>query len=186
MRFYENILFLLSFYGSPLVQYHVHGADIKSPHPSRDLQHHGSTTNAVEDTQYLRGAGVLPAFAAHQEEQHEPPFRQEKEGPPTYEKQDNLTADLVTIVNSCGRVVSGTVEYATGLCSDDTYRIPPQQNWEATSRGACLVTKITAKVDGIWTAIPYESGIGTAFSQFAVIDLNANNNDKYQVTRRVS
>ncbi len=185
MRFsFEKILFLLSFCGGShhLVHYHVHGADINN-HPTRNLeqqQHHGGAINdGVEDTQYLRGAGVLPALAgAHEDE--------EQEGTPTYdEKKKNLTYSNVSIVNSTDRNISGRVEYASLFCSDDDYRVAPNRNWQASSRGACLVTKITAKADGVYNAISYTSS-GTSYSQFAIIDLNDPSDSKYQVTRRVS
>lgn len=93
---------------------------------------------------------------------------------------------LVSVSNSVQYVVSGTVEYASAFCSNDDFALTPNTVWTATSRGACLVTKITATVktpQGNIDATPYESS-GTSFSQYAVINYGDGNN--FQVTRRVS
>ncbi|MBP1962991.1 hypothetical protein GQF04_28400 [Paenibacillus aceris] len=91
----------------------------------------------------------------------------------------------VQIVNSTSFNVSGKVEYASFLCSDDNYNVQRDETWTATSRGVCLVTRITATVktpSGNITAEPYTSS-GTSFSKFAIIQVGVN---KFQVTRVVN
>ena len=61
----------------------------------------------------------------------------------------------------------------------------PNTAWQASSRGVCLVTEITATVktpNGNIVATPYSSS-GTSYSQFAIIQTGANS---FEVTRRVS
>jgi hypothetical protein len=101
-------------------------------------------------------------------------------------KTTELDYPLVSVSNSVQYVVSGTVEYASFLCSDDDFDVTPNTVWTATSRGVCLVTKITATVktpQGNIDATPYTSS-GTSYSQYAVINYGDGNN--FQVTRRVS
>ncbi|MDE9448417.1 hypothetical protein KKJ04_23700, partial [Xenorhabdus bovienii] len=55
----------------------------------------------------------------------------------------------------------------------------------ASSRGVCLLTKITATVrtpNGDIEAVPYTSS-GTSYSQFAIIQTG---NNTFEVTRRVT
>ena len=85
-------------------------------------------------------------------------------------------------------IVSGKVYYAGApvFCSNDSYSVTPNTAWTASSRGSCLVTKITATVktpNGDVKATSYTSS-GTSYSQFAVI--NHGDGDNFQVTRRVS
>ncbi len=83
---------------------------------------------------------------------------------------------LVKIHDSTNFNVSGKVSYMSIFCSDDNYSATPSTTWEASSRGVCLVTKITATVktpDGDITASPYTSS-GTSYSQFAVINTGGN------------
>ena len=78
----------------------------------------------------------------------------------------------------------------SATCSDDSYILTKKETaWEASSRGICLVTKITATIinlggDG-WgdevAATPYTSS-GTSYSQYAVIAKGG----QYQVTRVIS
>ena len=93
---------------------------------------------------------------------------------------------LVQIVNSTNYIANGTVEYASAFCSDDDYKsLAAGATWSATSRGTCLVTKITATLQtpGENTdALPYTSS-GTSYSQFAIIQTGPN---AFEVTRRVS
>ncbi|MCW9707146.1 hypothetical protein [Fodinibius salsisoli] len=91
---------------------------------------------------------------------------------------------LVKISNSTRHVIRGKVEYASVFCSNDDYEINPGQEWEAESRGVCLLTKITARIftdDGVIEASPYESS-GTSYSQFAVVKRG----EDYVVTRVVN
>lgn len=82
-----------------------------------------------------------------------------------------MSYPLVEIYNSTNFVVSGKVDYASIFCSDDNYTVSPLTTWKASSRGVCLLTKITATVktpNGDIVATPYESS-GTSYSQFAII-----------------
>ncbi|GGG70195.1 hypothetical protein GCM10010918_26850 [Paenibacillus radicis (ex Gao et al. 2016)] len=93
--------------------------------------------------------------------------------------------DPVHIFNSTSFNASGKVEYASIFCSDDNYSVQRDETWRASSRGVCLVTRITATVktpSGNIEAEPYTSS-GTSFSKFAIIQVGVN---KFQVTRVVS
>ncbi|GAB1158471.1 hypothetical protein YWY31_44960 [Paenibacillus illinoisensis] len=93
--------------------------------------------------------------------------------------------DLVQIVNSTPYNAVGRVEYASIFCADDNYSVQRDETWRASSRGACLVTRITATVrtpSGNVEAEPYTSS-GTSYSQFAIIQVGAN---RFQVTRVIS
>ncbi|AIQ37603.1 hypothetical protein R50345_25015 [Paenibacillus sp. FSL R5-0345] len=93
--------------------------------------------------------------------------------------------DPVQIFNSTSFNAFGKVEYASILCSDDNYNVQRDETWKASSRGVCLVTRITATVrtpSGNIQAEPYTS-FGTSYSQFAIIQVGVN---KFQVTRVVS
>ena len=92
---------------------------------------------------------------------------------------------LVQITNSTSFNAFGTVEYASFTCSNDDYAVERDQTWTASSRGVCLVTKISAIVrtpSGNIQAEPYTSS-GTSFSRFAIIQVGVN---KFQVTRIVN
>jgi hypothetical protein len=96
-----------------------------------------------------------------------------------------MSYPLVTIFNSTQYIASGTVSYASIFCSNDGYTVRPNTQWQANSRGVCLVTGISAVVKtptGGIQATPYSSS-GTSYSQFAVIQSGAN---AFEVTRRVS
>jgi len=93
--------------------------------------------------------------------------------------------DPVQIFNSTSFNAFGRVEYASIFCSDDNYDVQRDETWRASSRGVCLVTRITATVktpSGNIQAEPYTSS-GTSYSQFAIIQVGVN---KFQVTRVVS
>lgn len=98
--------------------------------------------------------------------------------------------------------VSGTVlayttkiENATGMyieqgyvslawCSGDAFQIDPNSNW-SRGRGACLLTRITAKVCGVDRSTPcveaeaYSSS-GTAYEKFII---KTNGKGGYVITR---
>lgn len=96
-----------------------------------------------------------------------------------------MSYPLVNIHNATNYIVKGKVEYLSAFCSNDTYVVTPNTRWEASSRGVCLVTKITATVKtprGDFEAAPYTSS-GTSYSKYAVITIGE---DKFEVTRRVS
>ena len=71
------------------------------------------------------------------------------------------------------------------FCSNDDYTVTPNTQWKASSRGVCLLTKISATLKtptGDIAATPYTSS-GTSYSNFAVIQTGAN---EFAVTRVVS
>lgn len=91
----------------------------------------------------------------------------------------------VQIVNATNYIASGTVSYASAFCSNDHYTVTPNTTWTATSRGVCLLTKITATVqtpNGNIVAAEYTSS-GTSYSQFAIIQTGPTT---FEVTRRVT
>ena len=81
----------------------------------------------------------------------------------------------VSISNPLEYKVYGTVSYGDpgGLfCKHDDYSVAPKAAWTASSRGACLVTKITASVeyvsDDFLNISPWTSQWGTTNSQFTI------------------
>ena len=97
-----------------------------------------------------------------------------------------MSYPYVHIVNSTPYNGQGKVEYASSLCSDDDYKINAHGHWTADSRGVCLVTKISAKMDVFGTtydAKPYTSSPGTSYSQFLIAQVGDN---EFVVTRIVS
>jgi len=96
-----------------------------------------------------------------------------------------MSYPLVNITNSTNYNAWGTVSYASIFCSNDGYSVTPNTAWQASSRGVCLVTEISATVrtpNGDIVATSYSSS-GTSYSQFAVIQTGPN---AFEVTRRVS
>ena len=92
----------------------------------------------------------------------------------------------VKITDSTAYNVEGEVEYASLFCGDDDWSATPSTKWTASSRGACLVCKITATVKtprGNIQAKPYKASPCTSYSEFAVI---ADGSDGFEVTRRVT
>ncbi|WP_342553510.1 hypothetical protein [Paenibacillus sp. FSL R7-0652] len=93
--------------------------------------------------------------------------------------------DPVQIYNSTPFNAYGAVEYASIFCSNDQYSVQREETWQASGRGVCLVTRITATVrtpSGNIAAEPYTSS-GTSYSQFAIIQVGPN---QFRVTRVVS
>lgn len=92
----------------------------------------------------------------------------------------------VSITNSTPFSAFGEVNYASFLCSDDRYNVAGNgATWTASSRGVCLLTRITAIVrtpSGDIAATPYTSS-GTSYSEFVIIQTGPN---QFAVTRRVS
>lgn len=96
-----------------------------------------------------------------------------------------MSYPTVKIANSTNYIVSGKVSYMSVFCSDDNYNVTPFTTWEASSRGVCLLTEISATVktpNGDIVATPYTSS-GTSYSEFAVLQTGPNS---FEVTRRVS
>jgi len=81
----------------------------------------------------------------------------------------------VKITNTTRYAVSGKVNYMSKFCSNDSYRVDSFGRWEASSRGVCLLTKITATIvtpDGKYIdAKPYTSS-GTSYSNFIITELS--------------
>ncbi len=97
----------------------------------------------------------------------------------------NMSYPLVNIHNATLYNSNGKVDYMSFFCSDDNYSVTPNTTWNASSRGVCLVTKITATVKtpgGDFQATPYTSS-GTSYSKFAIIQVGEN---RFEVTRRVT
>lgn len=90
----------------------------------------------------------------------------------------------VVVTNSTQYNVQGHVSYA--LCSGDDFLMLPFSSAGPFSRGVCLLTEISAKVQisasEVIEAKPYRS-TGTSYSQFAVIQVGPKS---FEVTRRVS
>lgn len=96
-----------------------------------------------------------------------------------------MSYPLVEITNSTNYIVSGKVDYMSAFCSDDSYTVTPGTTWKASSRGVCLLTKVTATVktpNGEIVATPYESS-GTSYSRFAIIQTGPSS---FEVTRIVN
>ena len=97
---------------------------------------------------------------------------------------DNATHyPYAAVLASTEYEVSGEVHYESSLCKNDHFTAQPGTYWHATSRGVCLILKITATVHtptGNVEAVSYTSKIGTSFSQFAVIMTGSS---AYAVTR---
>jgi hypothetical protein len=92
-----------------------------------------------------------------------------------------MSYDKVSIANSTGYSISGKVSYRSAFCSNDDYSVGNGKTWTASSRGICLLTKITATVDtpnGNVDAKSYTSA-GTTYARFAVVAADGG----YEVTR---
>ena len=89
----------------------------------------------------------------------------------------------VHISNSTPYNAGGEVTYDSAFCSKDEYQLTPAPNsWTASSRGACLVNKITCTVytpTARYEATPYTSS-GTSYSQFALVQTD---DGGFQITR---
>lgn len=91
---------------------------------------------------------------------------------------------LVTIINSTSYQAKGHVTYPG--CHDNDWTALPWDTWKATSRGLCLVSKITALVnlDGSWIdAKPYTSWPGTSYSRYVLVQTSPKS---FELTRRVT
>ena len=82
----------------------------------------------------------------------------------------------VHIENESKFEMTGKVHYASFWffrCGDDNFKIMPHSSWTATSKGVCLVTRISAYTTNHndyaldHEVCSYESS-GTAYSQFAI------------------
>ena len=96
-----------------------------------------------------------------------------------------MAYDKVSIANSTLFAATGRVEYASAFCSNDSYSVDSMHTWSASSRGVCLLTKITATVKtpyGDIAATSYGSA-GTTYSRFAIV---ATGEKQFAVTRLVS
>lgn len=88
----------------------------------------------------------------------------------------------VSIANTTEFNATGKVDYPSVFCRDDNYDVGAHGQWKASSRGSCLVTRISAvlhtRSGDIW-AQPYESS-GTGYSNFAIVPTGK---DSFMVTR---
>ena len=94
-----------------------------------------------------------------------------------------MSYPLVNIHNSTNYNAEGRVEYASIFCKYNDYFVTPNTSWQASSRGICLVTKISVVVateTGHHEAT-YTSP-GTSYSKFVIIQAGI---DKFEITRRV-
>ena len=90
---------------------------------------------------------------------------------------------LVAITNSTSHQAKGHVTYPG--CHGDDWTALPWDTWKASSRGLCLVSKITAEVNvgGNWVgAEPYTSS-GTSYSHYALVQVGP---EKFTMTRLVT
>jgi len=90
---------------------------------------------------------------------------------------------LANVINSTPYYVDGHVAYRS--CRSDNYGIDAGGQWEAGSRGLCLITHVYANMhtsDGSIKCDPYGSS-GTSYSQFVVIKTGEKS---CEVSRRVS
>lgn len=77
------------------------------------------------------------------------------------------------VTNNTPFTAKGTVHYA--LCKHDNFTVKAGEKWHAHSRGACLITKITAKLSGdpshngpkLKSVTTYKSS-GTSYSNFFI------------------
>jgi hypothetical protein len=101
----------------------------------------------------------------------------------TRTQEHNMAYPLVNISNSTNFPATGVVSYPSGFCSNDDYSVGPNESWQASDRGGCLVNEITAVLQtsqGPVAATPYTSWPGTSYSQFAILKTGA---DSFAVTR---
>lgn len=93
-----------------------------------------------------------------------------------------MSYPLVHISNSTPYPAAGKVSYASIFCSDDDYTVNGNGGqWTASSRGVCLVTKVSASlnVNGSWVEASAYTSSGTSYSQFAIIQTG----NSFAVTR---
>lgn len=82
---------------------------------------------------------------------------------------------LARVKNNTEYTVSGEVQYVSGLCSDDSYRVAPGSTWTASSRGVCLIDDITGSTGGAigkygesTSITPYHASPATSYSGFQI------------------
>ena len=73
---------------------------------------------------------------------------------------------------------TGTIRYATHFCRDDRFSVPAgvlQENgsikegfWQARRRGACLITRIDAQLQGAGRGVTSYSSSGTSYGNFII------------------
>lgn len=95
-----------------------------------------------------------------------------------------MSYPLVYISNSTNFPATGLVSYSGPFCKNDEYSVGPNEAWQASDRGGCLVIEISAVLttsQGGVTATPYTSTWpGTSYSQFAIVKTGSNT---FAVTR---
>lgn len=78
---------------------------------------------------------------------------------------------VVKITNNTSYEAYGTVTYPSIFCSNDDYTVEANSTWSASSRGVCLVSLITGVLrgpDGPISVAPFNPGVGTSQSEFAI------------------
>jgi hypothetical protein len=82
----------------------------------------------------------------------------------------------IKILDATPYNVRGKVVYMGQFCSNDDYSVTPTNTWTGPDRAICLLNEINALVKtpngDVW-AKSYTSS-GTAFSQYAVIQMDSN------------
>ncbi len=73
---------------------------------------------------------------------------------------------------------TGTIRYASLLCKDDRFSVPPgvlqkdgsikEAVWQARRRGACLITRIDAQLQGAGRGVTSYSSSGTSYGNFII------------------
>jgi len=86
----------------------------------------------------------------------------------------NAAYPLAKVTNNTEYTVKGTVEYVSWTCKNDEYSVAPGKTWKASSRGVCLIDKITGRAIGgskfgeNTSIVSYDVDIGTSYSQFMI------------------
>jgi hypothetical protein len=88
-----------------------------------------------------------------------------------------MSYSLANVHNQTPYFISGDVDYYSFLCRNDSYNASSDGFWTASSRGECLITKVTATVHtptGDVAAVSFDPSGDTAASKFAVQGPDAN------------
>ena len=83
----------------------------------------------------------------------------------------------VHITNKTKFEVYGDIHYKGGSfwgCGTQTYHSSPYSSFDAPSRGACLISKISVNAYDIGAGTPYTSS-GTGFASFVIFKTDSNN-----------
>ena len=91
-----------------------------------------------------------------------------------FAQSSHISLTSVHIVNKTGFTVKGIVNYrGSVICSKDKYLIQPYSEWQAASRGFCMVTSISVTGDDRhgykYMGMPYTSSVGTTKHDFQIL-----------------